>query len=70
MLGRKFPQDKLLWLQYLVDIFLVKKTYDQTLKNERDLLSLNRHLSNYKSSKEVISDPFSVICLLIKLFRY
>ncbi|KAA8536695.1 hypothetical protein F0562_029173 [Nyssa sinensis] len=53
-----FPKTNVLWLQYLVDILLLKKSYDRTSKDERDLRSLKKRLNNYGSAKEATSDPF------------
>ncbi|KAK6119088.1 hypothetical protein DH2020_047174 [Rehmannia glutinosa] len=53
-----FPKTNVLWLQYLVDILLLKKSYERTSKNERDLRSLKKRLNSYGSAKECVSDPF------------
>uniref|UniRef100_A0A5B6ZRV7 non-specific serine/threonine protein kinase n=1 Tax=Davidia involucrata TaxID=16924 RepID=A0A5B6ZRV7_DAVIN len=53
-----FPRTNVLWLQYLVDILLLKKSYDRTSKDERDLRSLKKRLNNYGSAKEATSDLF------------
>ncbi|KAF4359357.1 hypothetical protein G4B88_024024 [Cannabis sativa] len=53
-----FPKTNVLWLQYLVDICLLKKSFERTSKNERDLRSLKKRLDTYGSAKEAISDPF------------
>ncbi|CAL5329992.1 unnamed protein product [Camellia sinensis] len=53
-----FPKTNVLWLQYLVDILLLKKSYDRTSKDERDLRSLKKRLNNYNSAREATSDPF------------
>ncbi|KAI8027819.1 hypothetical protein LOK49_LG02G02445 [Camellia lanceoleosa] len=47
-----FPKTNVLWLQYLVDILLLKKSYDRTSKDERDLRSLKKRLNNYNSARE------------------
>ncbi|KAL9174976.1 hypothetical protein ABFS82_02G085800 [Erythranthe guttata] len=53
-----FPKTNVLWLQYLVDILLLKKSYERTSKNERELRSLKKRLNNYGSAKEAASDAF------------
>ncbi|KAI3445475.1 hypothetical protein Pfo_002140 [Paulownia fortunei] len=53
-----FPKTNVLWLQYLVDILLLKKSYERTSKDERDLRSLKKRLNSYGSAKESVSDPF------------
>ncbi|GJR03131.1 serine/threonine-protein kinase haspin homolog isoform X1, partial [Tanacetum coccineum] len=53
-----FPKTNVLWLQYLVDILLLKKVYDRTSRDERELRSLKKRLNGYKSAKESIVDPF------------
>ncbi|XP_034896295.2 LOW QUALITY PROTEIN: serine/threonine-protein kinase haspin homolog [Populus alba] len=54
-----FPKTNVLWLLYLVDILLLKKSFDRSSKNERDLRSFKKRLSKYNSAKEaIISDPF------------
>ncbi|KAL3515873.1 hypothetical protein ACH5RR_022775 [Cinchona calisaya] len=53
-----FPKTNVLWLQYLVDILLLKKSYDRTSKNERDLRSLKKRLNSYGSARDAASDPF------------
>lgn len=53
-----FPKTNVLWLQYLVDILLLKKSYDRNSKSDRDLRSLKKRLNNYGSAKEATSDPF------------
>lgn len=52
-----FPKTNVLWLQYLVDILLSKKSFKRTKNDERDLRSLKKRLNGYGSAKEVISDP-------------
>ncbi|KAI5566177.1 hypothetical protein BDE02_13G003300 [Populus trichocarpa] len=54
-----FPKTNVLWLIYLVDILLLKKSFDRSSKNEGDLHSLKKRLSKYNSAKEaIILDPF------------
>ncbi|XP_071725467.1 serine/threonine-protein kinase haspin homolog [Rutidosis leptorrhynchoides] len=53
-----FPKTNVLWLQYLVDILLIKKVYDRTSKDERELRSLKKRLNGYESAKESMIDPF------------
>ncbi|XP_022720153.1 serine/threonine-protein kinase haspin homolog [Durio zibethinus] len=53
-----FPRTNVLWLLYLVDIVLLKKTFVRSSKNERDLRSLKKRLDKYDSAKEAIFDPF------------
>ncbi|XP_051146488.1 serine/threonine-protein kinase haspin homolog [Andrographis paniculata] len=53
-----FPKTNVLWLQYLVDILLLKKSYERTSKDERDLRSLKKRLTSYSSAKEAITDSF------------
>ncbi|KAE9593729.1 hypothetical protein Lal_00036463 [Lupinus albus] len=53
-----FPKTNVLWLHYLVDILLLKKSFERTSKNERDLRSLKKRLDKYNSAKEAINDPF------------
>ncbi|CAA0810936.1 Protein kinase superfamily protein [Striga hermonthica] len=53
-----FPKTNVLWLQYLVDILLLKKSYERTSKDERDLRSFKKRLNSYGSAKECASDPF------------
>ncbi|GFP80389.1 serine/threonine-protein kinase haspin, partial [Phtheirospermum japonicum] len=53
-----FPKTNVLWLQYLVDILLLKKSYERSSKNERDLRSFKKRLNSYGSAKECASDPF------------
>ncbi|KAL6495024.1 hypothetical protein OROGR_030943 [Orobanche gracilis] len=55
-----FPKTNVLWLQYLVDILLLKKSYERSSKNERDLRSLKKRLNSYSSAKECVSDPFFI----------
>ncbi|GLT88464.1 hypothetical protein SLE2022_064890 [Rubroshorea leprosula] len=53
-----FPRTNVLWLLYLVDILLLKKTFVRSSKNERDLRSLKKRLDKYQSAKEAVFDPF------------
>ncbi|XP_054795306.1 serine/threonine-protein kinase haspin homolog [Prosopis cineraria] len=53
-----FPRTNVLWLIYLVDILLTKKSFERTSKNERDLRSLKKRLDKYNSAKEAMSDSF------------
>ncbi|XP_020551931.1 serine/threonine-protein kinase haspin homolog [Sesamum indicum] len=53
-----FPKTNVLWLQYLVDILLLKKSYERTPKDERELRSLKKRLNSYGSAKEAALDPF------------
>ncbi|KAI3958120.1 hypothetical protein MKW98_020762 [Papaver atlanticum] len=53
-----FPKTNVLWLQYLVDILLQKKSFGQTSKNKRDLRSLKKRLDTCCSAKEAVADPF------------
>ncbi|KAJ8572754.1 hypothetical protein K7X08_009265 [Anisodus acutangulus] len=53
-----FPKTNALWLQYLVDILLLKKSYERTSKDERDLRSLKKRLNSYGSAREATSDAF------------
>ncbi|KAM3219345.1 serine/threonine-protein kinase haspin [Capsicum annuum] len=53
-----FPKTNVLWLQYLVDILLLKKSYERTSKDERDLRSLKKRLNSYGSAREATSDAF------------
>nr|CAN65736.1 hypothetical protein VITISV_037752 [Vitis vinifera] len=53
-----FPKTNVLWLQYLVDILLLKKSFKRTSKDERELRSLKKRMDNYGSAKEATSDPF------------
>ncbi|KAL8527684.1 hypothetical protein ACS0TY_005503 [Phlomoides rotata] len=53
-----FPKTNVLWLQYLVDILLRKKTFERRRKDERDLSSLKRRLNSYGSAKECVCDEF------------
>ncbi|CAI8615328.1 unnamed protein product [Vicia faba] len=52
------PKTNVLWLVYLVDILLTKKTFERSSKDERDLRSLKKRLDKYNSAKEAVFDPF------------
>ncbi|KAH1259197.1 Serine/threonine-protein kinase haspin [Glycine max] len=52
------PKTNVLWLIYLVDILLMKKSFERTTKHERDLRSLKKRLDKYDSAKEAVLDPF------------
>ncbi|XP_043723160.1 serine/threonine-protein kinase haspin homolog isoform X2 [Telopea speciosissima] len=52
------PKTNVLWLQYLVDILLLKKSYKRTSKEERELRSLKKRLNSYSSAREAITDAF------------
>ncbi|XP_042006151.1 serine/threonine-protein kinase haspin homolog [Salvia splendens] len=53
-----FPKTNVLWLQYLVDILLLKKSFERTSKDERELRSLKKRLNTYDSAKQCVHDPF------------
>ncbi|KAI3884526.1 hypothetical protein MKW92_028844 [Papaver armeniacum] len=53
-----FPKTNVLWLQYLVDILLQKKSFRQTSKDKRDLRYLKKRLETCCSAKEAVADPF------------
>ncbi|XP_042476477.1 serine/threonine-protein kinase haspin homolog isoform X2 [Macadamia integrifolia] len=53
-----YPKTNVLWLQYLVDILLLKKSYKRTSKEERELRSLKKRLNSYSSTGEAITDAF------------
>ncbi|GAA0138220.1 non-receptor serine/threonine protein kinase [Lithospermum erythrorhizon] len=53
-----FLKTNVLWLQYLVDILLLKKSYDRMSKDERELRSLKKRLNSYASAREATEDPF------------
>ncbi|XP_057439084.1 serine/threonine-protein kinase haspin homolog [Lotus japonicus] len=53
-----YPKTNVLWLVYLVDILLLKKSFERTSDNERDLRSLKKRLNKYNSAKEALLDPF------------
>ncbi|XP_027349484.1 serine/threonine-protein kinase haspin homolog [Abrus precatorius] len=54
----RYPKTNVLWLIYLVDILLTKKSFERSTKNERDLRSLKKRLDKYNSAKEALLDPF------------
>ncbi|RZC48777.1 hypothetical protein C5167_017203 [Papaver somniferum] len=59
-----FPKTNVLWLQYLVDILLLKKSFSRTKNDERDLRSLKKRLGTCCSAKEAIADSsFSSLLL-------
>ncbi|CAL9125260.1 unnamed protein product, partial [Musa textilis] len=51
-----FPKTNVLWLIYLVDILLVKKSFKRTAKDERDLRSFKKRLSSYDSATASLAD--------------
>ncbi|VVA90391.1 unnamed protein product [Arabis nemorensis] len=53
-----FARTNVLWLIYLVDLLLTKKSFERSSKNERELRSLKKRMEKYKSAKEAVSDPF------------
>ncbi|KAK7284456.1 hypothetical protein RJT34_19202 [Clitoria ternatea] len=53
-----YPKTNVLWLIYLVDILLMKKSFERNSKDERELRSLKKRLDKYNSAKEAILDPF------------
>ncbi|KAG1327615.1 serine/threonine-protein kinase haspin [Cocos nucifera] len=53
-----FPKTNVLWLMYLVDILLMKKSFKRTAKDERELRSFKKRLNSYESAKDSLSDPF------------
>ncbi|EEF50024.1 Serine/threonine-protein kinase Haspin, putative [Ricinus communis] len=53
-----FPRTNVLWLLYLVDILIQKKSFERSSKNERELRSLKKRLDKYNSAKEAIFDTF------------
>ncbi|KAI4349865.1 hypothetical protein L6164_010412 [Bauhinia variegata] len=64
LLGGSFARTNVLWLAYLVDILLMKKSFKRTSKNERDLRSLKKRLDKYHSAKEAMLDPCFIDLLL------
>ncbi|KAH9610413.1 hypothetical protein KSS87_008047 [Heliosperma pusillum] len=52
------PKTNVLWLQYLVDILILKKSFKRSGKDERELRSLKKRLNSYDSAKEALSDSF------------
>ncbi|KAF3793275.1 Serine/threonine-protein kinase haspin [Nymphaea thermarum] len=53
-----FPKTNVLWLQYLVDVLLTKKTFGQTTKDERELRSLKKRLLSCNSAEDALMDSF------------
>ncbi|CAA7037065.1 unnamed protein product [Microthlaspi erraticum] len=53
-----FARTNVLWLIYLVDLLLTKKSFERSSKDERELRSLKKRMEKYKSTKEAVSDPF------------
>ncbi|KFK43247.1 hypothetical protein AALP_AA1G098900 [Arabis alpina] len=53
-----FSRTNVLWLIYLVDLLLTKKSFERSSKDERELRSLKKRMEKYKSAKEAVSDPF------------
>ncbi|XP_020267486.1 serine/threonine-protein kinase haspin homolog [Asparagus officinalis] len=53
-----FPRTNVLWLIYLVDILLTKKSFKRTTNDERELRSLKKRLNLYDSAKDSLSDSF------------
>ncbi|KAL5700643.1 non-specific serine/threonine protein kinase [Ranunculus cassubicifolius] len=53
-----FPKTNVLWLQYLVDILLDKKSFKRTSADARELRRLKMHLFGCCSAKEALDDPF------------
>ncbi|XP_013661951.1 serine/threonine-protein kinase haspin homolog isoform X3 [Brassica napus] len=53
-----FARTNVLWLIYLVDLLLTKKSFERSSKDERELRSLKQRMEKYKSAKEALSDPF------------
>ncbi|KAG9459938.1 hypothetical protein H6P81_004446 [Aristolochia fimbriata] len=53
-----YPKTNVLWLQYLVDILLLKKTFKRTTKDERGLRSFKKSLNSHNSAKDALLDPF------------
>ncbi|XP_031486957.1 serine/threonine-protein kinase haspin homolog isoform X2 [Nymphaea colorata] len=53
-----FPKTNVLWLQYLVDVLLTKKTFGQTTKDERELRSLKKRLLSCNSAEDALTDSF------------
>ncbi|CAI0552017.1 unnamed protein product, partial [Linum tenue] len=52
------PRTNVLWLLYLVDILLLKKSFERSSKHEREMRSLKKRLDQYNSAKEALFDPF------------
>ncbi|XP_038879240.1 serine/threonine-protein kinase haspin homolog isoform X2 [Benincasa hispida] len=53
-----FPRTNVLWLLYLVDILLLKKSFERNSKHERELRAFKKRLDKYNSAKEAVYDPF------------
>ncbi|CAH8357808.1 unnamed protein product [Eruca vesicaria subsp. sativa] len=53
-----FARTNVLWLIYLVDLLLTKKSFERSSKDERELRSLKKRMEKYKSAKEALSDSF------------
>ncbi|XP_068661429.1 serine/threonine-protein kinase haspin homolog [Aristolochia californica] len=53
-----YPKTNVLWLQYLLDILLLKKTFKRTAKDEKDLRSFRKSLNSCNSAKDALLDPF------------
>ncbi|KAK4794806.1 hypothetical protein SAY86_012800 [Trapa natans] len=53
-----FPRTNVLWLLYLVDILLLKKSFARSSSDERELRSLKKRLDKYSSAKEALADEF------------
>ncbi|CAN8294702.1 unnamed protein product [Cochlearia groenlandica] len=53
-----FARTNVLWLIYLVDLLLTKKSFERSSKDERELRSLKKRMEKYESAKEAVSDPF------------
>ncbi|XP_011659430.1 serine/threonine-protein kinase haspin homolog isoform X2 [Cucumis sativus] len=53
-----FPRTNVLWLLYLVDILLLKKSFERSSKHERELRAFKKRLDKYTSTKEAIYDQF------------
>ncbi|XP_038975128.1 serine/threonine-protein kinase haspin homolog isoform X2 [Phoenix dactylifera] len=53
-----FPKTNVLWLVYLVDLLLTKKSFKRAAKDERELRSFKKRLNSYESAKDSLSDPF------------
>ncbi|ESQ35924.1 hypothetical protein EUTSA_v10007117mg [Eutrema salsugineum] len=62
-----FAQTNVLWLIYLVDLVLTKKSFERSSKDERELRSLKKRMEKYKSAKEAVSDPFFSDMLIFQI---
>ncbi|KAJ4763088.1 Serine/threonine-protein kinase Haspin [Rhynchospora pubera] len=62
--GGSFPKTNVLWLIYLVDILLLKKTFKRTTKDERELRSFKKRMSSYQSARDCLVDSFFTGLLL------